>query len=77
MFIWSSALIMLYISKMFGWKRFAMISDARAPYQEVAEAIKMGDKYFINSSHVASPDLSDDQVEKIFQLVRKYSRSKY
>ena len=69
-------MVMRYVSKMFKWKRFAMIHDEGAPYKEVAVAIAENKDITIKSTHQVNVRMSDKDIESIFQQVRKYSRSK-
>ena len=61
---------------MYTWKRFAMVYDQRDPYKAVADALLMTEnKYFVNSTHILREDMSDKQVEHIFEQIGKYARS--
>ncbi|CAC5359906.1 unnamed protein product [Mytilus coruscus] len=66
--------VMRFVSKLFKWKIFSMIHDEAAPYAAVAAAIAEDKDATIKSTHEVNVRMEDNEIESIFQQVRKNSR---
>ncbi|KAK6191942.1 hypothetical protein SNE40_003513 [Patella caerulea] len=69
--------LMRYVSSMFSWRRFAMIKDEDDAYGAVSVAISNAldaDNYTLTSTHNVMKRMSDEEVAKIFEQIRKYAR---
>ncbi|XP_055957672.1 atrial natriuretic peptide receptor 2 [Patella vulgata] len=69
--------LMRYVSSMFSWRRFAMIKDEDDAYGAVSVAISNAldaDNYTLTSTHNVMKRMSDEEVAKIFEQIKKYAR---
>lgn len=71
---------MQYISKLFQWRRFAILKDQWTAYEGVALAIQTAAQeanYTITSSYKVSENMPGEKIREILREVKRVARSAF